>query len=172
MVNSYYNEQDWSPQHAGTGNHQDNWTPPSNVKMPYDVTKNQYCTCYVYNWKIINKSISFKHKKFTLLNDGIIIQFVVNLVYFNTWIQIMFMLMLIANSVGAQSFYFRLTRLLVKIINNNKKITIIFTLSNHDFIFCGAGLVRAQNPLSRWLISGRSLWLGVLAIAKPNYISF
>ena len=61
----------------------------------------------------------------------------------------MFMLMLIANSVGAQSFYFRLTRLLVKIINNNKKITIIFTLSNHDFIICNkssksfAGLVQS-----------------------------
>ena len=69
----------------------------------------------------MNKAISFTHKKFTLLIFGIKIQLVVNLVYFNTWIQIMFMLMLIVNSVGAQSFYISLNRLLVKIINNNKK---------------------------------------------------
>ena len=146
MVNSYYNEQDWLPQHAGTDNHQDNWTPPSKVKMPHDVTKkinivhamyttekfttDKFTTNVSFYNIFMNKAISFTHKKFTILFDGIKIQLVFNLVYFDTWIQIMFMLMLIINSVGAQSFYIRLTRLLVKIINNNK---------NHDlqwFLLC------------------------------------
>ena len=106
---------------------------------------------------VINKAISFSHKKIYLLIYGIKIQFVVNLVYFNTWIRIMFMLMLIVNSVGAQSFYFLLTGLLVKIINNHKnhdlrwfllcQIKILWFAINHQNHILRGGSSRGPKPI-------------------------